>query len=135
MTPYFPVLKAILPYLKPLVSAAAPYFTKGSEKSSSEQSLQEKQIAELQVEVKNNAESLQTLATQLQQTITAFDERELNDQKSFVSVNDALKSLTEQNEMLKNALQKSIKDAQITKYIALSCLFASLVTIISVFLK
>lgn len=127
MVAYIPVLKVILPYLAPLVEAAAPMFTKKSEPPSQEPSLQEKQISELQGAVQKNAESLQTLAKQLQQSIAAFDERESADQKSFSDLHASLQAAQHQNDALRNALEKSIKDVQVTKYLALAALFASFV--------
>lgn len=135
MATYLPVLKAILPYLAPLMAVATPMFTKSSEKNESEQNIQEKQISELQAAVNRNVESVQTLAAQLQQAISAFDEREASDQKNFVVINDSLQDAVEQNKILKSALEKSIKDAQISKYISLAALGGTLFALATALLK
>lgn len=129
MAVYIPILKVILPYLAPLVQAAAPIFTKTSEKEKPQQSLQDKQISELQSAVQKNSESLQTLASQLQQTIEAFDERELTDKNDLYQINSSLAAINEENTALSNALEKSIKDIQITKYLSLVAIISSFIAL------
>lgn len=125
MAGYIPILKAVLPYLAPLIQATMPIFTKISGKDHPSQGLQDTQISELQSEVQKNAESLQTLAEQLRQSIAAFDERELNDQINF----SELKAATENISVLRGALEKSIRDIQTTKYLAIFAIAASFIAL------
>jgi len=100
-------------------------FTKKAELATHEPSLQDKQISELQSAVQQNAESVQALAKQLQKSISAFDEREAADQKSFSDLQASLKEAQHQIDAIGNAMEKSIQDAQMTKYLALAALLAS----------
>jgi hypothetical protein len=72
MPAWIPILKASLPYLSQIVSAAIPAFTAktASDKASD---LVAQQIAELQAAVTHNAEAVKTLATQLQGTLEGID--------------------------------------------------------------
>lgn len=64
MAPWLPLLKAVLPYLTTIVTAALPAFTARKDNE---------QIAELQQAVRQNAESIKVLAEQLQRTIHAIE--------------------------------------------------------------
>jgi hypothetical protein len=68
MAAWLPALKALLPYVTQIVSAAIPAFTTRTDKD-----VIPEQIRELQSAVTHNAESLKTLAAQLQQAITSID--------------------------------------------------------------
>jgi len=72
MALWLPVLKASLPYITQIVTAAIPAFTR---KSSGEMSddLVARQISELQSAATSNAESVKGLATQLKETIETID--------------------------------------------------------------
>jgi hypothetical protein len=72
MAAWLPVLKASLPYITQIITAALPMFTSkpGNAKSAD---LVPRQIEELQVAVIQNAESVKELATQLQNTIENLD--------------------------------------------------------------
>ena len=72
MVALLPTLKVILPYVTQIVTAALPVFTSKPEKGKAQDVIPQ-QISELQVAVTDNAESLKTLATQLQQTDTSID--------------------------------------------------------------
>ena len=76
MAPWLlPVLKAALPYVGNIVSAALPVFTKRREQEASTEVLA-KQISELQEAVTANAATVKTLATQLQDILTALSKGE-----------------------------------------------------------
>jgi len=72
MAAWIPALKAILPYVTQIVTAAIPVFTTRSEQSKAAEVIP-KQIQELQSAVTHNTESLKVLADQLQQVITSVD--------------------------------------------------------------
>jgi Na+-transporting NADH:ubiquinone oxidoreductase subunit NqrC len=72
MALWLPAIKIILPYVSQIVSAAIPAFTKKTDKSNTEV-IVPSQIAELQAAATQNAESLKTLALQLQQVISGID--------------------------------------------------------------
>ncbi|MDH3511898.1 MAG: DUF1664 domain-containing protein [Gammaproteobacteria bacterium] len=68
MAAWLPVLKASLPYITQIVTAALPMFT--SKRGGADAAeLVPQQIEELQVAVIHNAEAVKELATQLQNTI------------------------------------------------------------------
>lgn len=68
MPAWLPVLKASLPYITQIVSAAIPAFTaKPAQDDAAE--LVPKQIAELQTAVTHNAEAVKGIASQLKDTI------------------------------------------------------------------
>lgn len=69
---WLPAVKIVLPYLAQIVTAAIPVFTKKADKAGADD-ITRSQIAELQDAVTHNAESLKTLATQLQQVIVDID--------------------------------------------------------------
>jgi hypothetical protein len=69
MPAWLPLLKASLPYVTQIISAAVPHFTGKSATGKQE----DVQIAELQTAVTQNAESIKGLAAQLKQTIEGID--------------------------------------------------------------
>jgi uncharacterized protein YlxW (UPF0749 family) len=79
MPSWLPLIKASLPYLTQIVTTAIPVFTsrgsgnpsgKGGQKPDE---LLSRQIAELQSAVTQNAESVHTLATRLEETLRGVD--------------------------------------------------------------
>ena len=80
MPAWLPILKATLPYLTQIVTTAIPVFTsrsssknsRGAEKTLSDEVIN-KQISELQAAVTQNAESLHTLASKLQESLQGID--------------------------------------------------------------
>jgi hypothetical protein len=72
MAAWLPVIKATLPYVTQIVTAAIPAFTPkpGGE---NRDEVVAKQIAELQTAVTHNAESLKALALQLKETIEGIE--------------------------------------------------------------
>lgn len=80
MPAWLPILKASLPYLTQIVTTAIPVFTsrssgknsKGAEKPLPDEVVN-KQISELQAAVTQNAESLHTLASKLQESLQGID--------------------------------------------------------------
>jgi hypothetical protein len=72
MAAWLPLIKAALPYVTQIVTAAIPSFTSKPGASRSEDVIP-KQIAELQNAVTHNAESIKGLAEQLKQTIEGID--------------------------------------------------------------
>jgi hypothetical protein len=70
-----PVVKAVLPHVGSIISAAKPVFTKKPvEEAANQSTLLQKQIAELQSAVLQNAENIKELAAQLQTTVTALEQ-------------------------------------------------------------
>ena len=65
-----PALKAVLPHLGDIVSAAKPAFTRKKPESGTDV---QQQIAELQAAASQNAEHVKELAEQLQSTVTALE--------------------------------------------------------------
>lgn len=79
MPAWLPILKATLPYLTQIVTTAIPVFTsrsnkqgKGADKALPDEVVS-KQISELQAAVTQNAESLHTLASKLQDSLQGID--------------------------------------------------------------
>ena len=72
MPAWLPLLKASLPYVTQIVSAAIPHFT-GKPAAAKSDDVVPKQIAELQTAVTHNAESIKSLAAQVKQTIEGID--------------------------------------------------------------
>jgi len=69
-----PALKAVLPHVGDLVSAAKPVFTgRKVEPTSNESSLAQQQIAELQAATAQNATHIKELASKLQSTVSALE--------------------------------------------------------------
>ena len=73
MATWLPVIKASLPYVTQIVTAAIPAFTSKSVNSPPDEVVP-KQIEELQAAVTHNAEAVKGLATQLKETIEAIDQ-------------------------------------------------------------
>ncbi|MGK2915806.1 MAG: hypothetical protein ACSLE5_15395 [Porticoccaceae bacterium] len=98
MAPWLPAVKAILPYVTQIVTAAIPVFTRRNDKTGKEDVIPG-QVAELQEAVTHNAESLKILATQLQQVVNGIDagairiENELRTIKRLSVIAIALSSL------------------------------------------
>ena len=71
-----PAVKAILPYLSSIVTAAIPVFTtrKSNEAVAAQAQLLQQQIAELQSAASKNAEHIKELAEQLQKTVAALEQ-------------------------------------------------------------
>ena len=64
-----PALKAVLPHVGDIVSAAKPVFTR---KKTEAADVQLQQIAELQAAASQNADNIKELAEQLQSTVAAL---------------------------------------------------------------
>jgi ABC-type hemin transport system substrate-binding protein len=72
MAVWLPVLKAALPYITQIVSAAIPAFTSKHAREKAADVVP-KQIEELQTAVIQNAETVKALATQLKETLEGID--------------------------------------------------------------
>ena len=72
MAAWLPFIKASLPYVTQIVTAAIPAFTSKPSNEKPDE-LVPKQIAELQSAVTHNAEAVKSLATQLKETIEGID--------------------------------------------------------------
>lgn len=69
-----PALKAVLPHVGDILSAAKPVFTKKkAEAPAAEQPVLVQQVAELQAAASQNAEHIRELAAQLQSTVAALE--------------------------------------------------------------
>jgi hypothetical protein len=70
-----PAVKAILPFVSPIVSAALPVFTtrKSDAPVPDQSSVLQQQIAELQMAASQNALHVKELAEQLQKTVTTLE--------------------------------------------------------------
>ena len=89
MAAWFPILKAALPYVAQIVTAAIPAFTAKSDASKTDP-LVIKQIEELQAAATNNAESIHVLAEKLQQTIQGIESAGVALEKQMVKIRIAL---------------------------------------------
>ena len=71
-----PAVKAILPYVGTIMSAALPVFTtrKSDEAAAAQAQLMQQQIAELQSASSQNAVHVKGLAEQIQKTVTALEQ-------------------------------------------------------------
>jgi hypothetical protein len=69
-----PALKAVLPHVGTIVSAAAPVFTKKTPDTANQAAVRQQQIAELQDAVSLNAENIKELAEQLSTTVAALEQ-------------------------------------------------------------
>jgi hypothetical protein len=76
MAPWLlPALKAVLPHVGTIISAAVPVFTRRREAAAAGQaSLQQQQIEELQTAAAQNAVHVRELAAQLRATVTAMEQ-------------------------------------------------------------
>jgi hypothetical protein len=68
-----PALKAVLPHIGTIVSAAKPVFTR-KDAAVNQTTLLQQQITELQAAASQNAANIQELAEQLQRTVTALEQ-------------------------------------------------------------
>jgi hypothetical protein len=72
---FIPALKAVLPHVGTIISAAKPVFTrKPADAGSGEPGVLQRQVAELQTAVLQNASNIQQLATDLQTTLAALEQ-------------------------------------------------------------
>jgi len=72
---FIPALKAVLPHVGTIISAAAPAFTKKRLAESANQTLLlQQQIGELQAAASQNAAHIKELAAQLQDTVAALEQ-------------------------------------------------------------
>ena len=69
-----PALKAILPHIGTIVSAAVPVFTKKNADAAANQAVLQQQITELQSAASQNASHIKELAAQLQSTVAALEQ-------------------------------------------------------------
>lgn len=70
-----PALKAVLPHVATIVSAATPAFTKKKADATANQTLLlQQQITELQAAASENAAHIKELAAQLQSTVEALEQ-------------------------------------------------------------
>lgn len=73
----FPALKAVLPHVGTILSAAAPVFTKKSAYAAPNQtSLLQQQVTELQAAVAKNDTHIKDLAMQMRTTLEALEQGE-----------------------------------------------------------
>jgi hypothetical protein len=70
-----PALKAVLPHIGSIISAARPVFTGKTEAST--QALVQEQIAELQAAASQNSAHIKALAEELQATVAALEQAAL----------------------------------------------------------
>lgn len=72
---FIPALKAVLPHVGMIISAAAPAFTKKRlEEAANQTLLLQQQIGELQAAATQNAAHIKELAAQLQDTVAALEQ-------------------------------------------------------------
>jgi len=73
---FIPAVKAILPFISPIVSSALPVFTtrKSDEVAVGQATVLQQQITELQSAASRNALHIKELAEQLQKTVTALEQ-------------------------------------------------------------
>jgi hypothetical protein len=77
MAPWLvPAIKAVLPYLSSIISAAIPVFTarKSDDEAAAQAHLLRQQIDELQTAASQNAVHIKELAEQLQKTLTGLEQ-------------------------------------------------------------
>jgi len=68
-----PALKAVIPHVGDIISAAKPAFTKRKPEAAANQDLTQQQIAELQAAVSQQSGHIKELAAQLENTLTALE--------------------------------------------------------------
>jgi hypothetical protein len=72
---FLPALKAVLPYVSPIISSALPVFTtRKNPQAAAQGDLVQQQIGELQDAASHNAEHIRELAETLQKTVTALEQ-------------------------------------------------------------
>lgn len=69
-----PALKAVLPHIGTIISAAAPVFTKKRADAANQTLLLQQQVTELQSAASQNAALIKELAAQLQSTVGALEQ-------------------------------------------------------------
>lgn len=70
-----PALKAVLPHVGTIISAASPVFTKKKmEEAPNQTALLQQQVSELQAAASQNAANIKELAAQLQRTVSALEQ-------------------------------------------------------------
>ena len=69
-----PALKAVLPHVGDIISAASPVFTKKKGEAGNQSALLQQQISELQTASLQNAANIKELAAQLQSTVAALEQ-------------------------------------------------------------
>ena len=69
-----PALKAVLPHVGDIISAASPVFTKKKGGAGDQTALLQQQISELQAAASQNATNIKELAAQLQRTVSALEQ-------------------------------------------------------------
>ena len=71
-----PALKAVLPHVGTIISAASPVFTKKkpADAPANQAPLVQEQISELQAAASQNAANIKELAAQLQRTVAALEQ-------------------------------------------------------------
>jgi hypothetical protein len=75
MAPWLiPALKAVLPHVGTIITAAAPAFTKRNTDAANQAQLLQQQVTELQAAASQNAGHIKELAAQLQSTLTALEQ-------------------------------------------------------------
>lgn len=82
---FMPAVKAVLPFLSPIIAATLPVFSsrKGDEAAATQASLVQQQIAELQTAALQNAAHVKELAEQLQNTVAVLDQGALIAESRF----------------------------------------------------
>ena len=78
-----PALKAVLPHVATIISAASPVFTKKRSEAADQTALLQQQIGELQSAVSQNAANIKELAAQLQTTVGALEQAALTAQANL----------------------------------------------------
>lgn len=73
---FMPAVKAILPFISPIIGATLPVFSsrKGDEAAAAQAGLVQQQITELQSATSQNAANIKELAEQLRNTVTALEQ-------------------------------------------------------------
>lgn len=69
-----PALKAVLPHVGTIVSAAAPVFTKKNVHAAPDQTTLQQQITELQAAASGNDAHIKELAAQMQRTVETLEQ-------------------------------------------------------------
>lgn len=85
MAAWLLTIKAILPYVTQIVTAAIPAFTKKMDRGEADKIIPS-QISELQDAVTHNAESIKVLAAQLQQFISGIDTGSVKIEKDIKTI-------------------------------------------------
>ena len=69
-----PALKAVLPHVGDIISAASPVFTKKKGEAGNQIALLQQQVSELQAASLQSASNIKELAEQLQSTVAAIEQ-------------------------------------------------------------